>query len=220
MCKLRGKSRNVWRKAASKVEQGEPDQSQPAGRADRTAYHSSNCQETPLPFPYYSSNMSTDDLAFLNDVLGSQAAPPNSSGDDGADGGADGRQVNGGTITSNDSSAAPGHQQTPNLASLQPILQALKISAISEEDLANMSDDSISAMLAKLDEANLVTDGLESRLDQLLGQLDGMLENLETSSADEVEQEIEASVTEVQSGRIDEQDNVVNGQIVNHKEES
>lgn len=157
--------------------------------------------------------MSSDDLAFLNDVLASQAAPPAPSSSDTAGGAG---QLNGHSSSTDDTAT----KQTSDVASLQPILQALKISVTSEEDMANMSDESIAAMLAKLDEANLVTDGLESRLDQLLGQLDGMLENLETSSADVVEREIETSVLEVESGRIDEQDNVVNGQIVNHKLDS
>lgn len=161
--------------------------------------------------------MANDDLAFLNDVLAGQGS--NASADADA-GGAP--QTNGQTSDSASESIPrpPAQAGVPDLASLQPILQALKISASSEEDLANMSDESISALLAKLDEANLVTDGLESRLDQLLGQLDGMLESLESSTADVVEQEIEVSVREVETGRADVEDNVVNGQIVNHNAES
>jgi hypothetical protein len=161
--------------------------------------------------------MSNDDLAFLNDVLGSQAAPSNSSST-GAGGGTAG-QVNGSSSNTNDT-PQPARSQTADLGSLQPILQALKISTTSEQDLENMSDETISAMLEKLDEANLVTDGLESRLDQLLGQLDGMLESLETSSADEVEQEIEHSVQEVEEGLKEQEENIVNGQLVNHNAES
>lgn len=153
--------------------------------------------------------MSSDDLAFLNDTLASQAASNN-----GGSGGASSHQVNGNSQTG---VAIAESNQVPDLASLQPILQALKISSASEEDPENMSDEAISALLDKLDEANMVTDGLESRLDQLLGQLDGMLENLETSTAEVVEQKIELSVQEAEEGANDAKEDIVNGQIVNHK---
>lgn len=157
--------------------------------------------------------MSSDDLAFLNDVLAAQAAPATTA----SAGGATDRQVNGhsDTVPSNGNEA----RQAPDLASLQPILQALKISASSEADLENMSDETISALLEKLDEANLVTDGLESRLDQLLGELDGMLENLETSNPDAVEKEIESSVHDVAETVADAKEDIVDGQLVNHEKD-
>lgn len=161
--------------------------------------------------------MANDDLAFLNGILASQG---NSSADAAAAGG--GAPQANGQASADDTTATQTSAlgSVPDMASLQPILQALKISAGSEEDLANMSDESISALLAKLDEANTVTDGLESRLDHLLGQLDGMLESLESSNADAVEQEIEVSVQENEAGRANEEDSVVNGQMVNHNAKS
>lgn len=154
--------------------------------------------------------MSSDDLAFLNDVLATQAASSTA-------GGAHQPQVNGhNDDTTKATNNSEAKQAVPDLASLQPILQALKISASSDADLENMSDETISALLEKLDEANLVTDGLESRLDQLLGDLDGMLESLESSNPDAVEREIEESVSQIVESTDDAKDDTVNGQLVNH----
>ena len=154
--------------------------------------------------------MSSDDLAFLNEVLATPSSSAHSTGGGAAP------QVNGQTTTSSNNVNNESKQAPADLASLQPLLQALKISASSEADLENMSDETISALLEKLDEANLVSDGLESRLDQLLGDLDGMLENLESSNPDAVEREIEVSVAEVVETVEDRKEDTVNGQLVNH----
>lgn len=165
--------------------------------------------------------MAANDLDFLNDVLsahGSSSDAANADADAGRASAGGAPEGDGQTSTSTTTAGTLAKDSVSDMSSLQPILQALKISAGPEGDLATMSDESISAMLAKLEEANLVTDGLESRLDQLLGQLDGMLESLETSTADVVEQEIESSVEEVETGRAGEEDNVVNGHIVNRND--
>ena len=63
--------------------------------------------------------------------------------------------------------------------SLQPLLDALAVSSISEEDLNALDDSSVTALLQKIDQADHVSAEMEKRLDNLLGDLDGLLESLE-----------------------------------------
>jgi len=158
--------------------------------------------------------MSSDDLAFLNQVLGTPTTSTNASSSTISGAGQANGHTDGQSNTGNDDQSKKA--SASDLASLQPILEALKVSASSEEDLENMSEESINALLAKLEEADLVTDGLESRLDQLLGELDGMLESLETSSADAVETKIEETVEDERALKPHGED-VMNGKLVNHK---
>lgn len=77
------------------------------------------------------------------------------------------------------------------MAALQPILDALKAADTQDVsnadgvdvDLSQLDEASIKAMLDKLDMAGKAADGIEARLDSLLGELDGMLEGLEAVQA-------------------------------------
>ena len=101
----------------------------------------------------------SDDLDYLNDILNKPAASSASS--------------NGVSTTT---SAPP-----LDMAALKPILDALKAAnGTSDDDLSQLDEASIGTMLAKLDQAGVAADGIEARLDSLLGELDGMLEGLET----------------------------------------
>lgn len=55
-----------------------------------------------------------------------------------------------------------------------------------EGDEDEMSEASMRDLLAKLSEADLAADGIESRLDELLGTLDGLLSGLEGLHGDKV----------------------------------
>jgi hypothetical protein len=157
--------------------------------------------------------MSNDDLAFLNQVLSTSTASTTAPSATSSGAG----QTNGVRHSTRDGDQSK-KASVPDLTSLQPVLEASKVSASSEEDLQNMSEESIDALLAKLEEADLVTDGIESRLDQLLGELDGMLESLETSNADVVEAKIEETVQEERILKPHDED-IVDGKLVNHKSE-
>lgn len=173
--------------------------------------------------------MANDDLSYLNGVLGAPSTANNA--------GPGNNQVSGASTASSSAAAASDTTTTTTAAegvngnvtasdalqspldmtSLQPILQALKVSLSNDEEFENMSDESISALLAKLDNADLVTDGLENRLDQLLGELDGMLESLESSSADGVEKEIEDAVNKSSKDSSSTTGDVLeDGKLVNH----
>ena len=76
-------------------------------------------------------------------------------------------------------SASTQNQQPPDWAA---IVDGLKLrsglSDASEEELANLDEASVAALLQKLEQADVVSDAMERRLDALLGDLDGLLGGL------------------------------------------
>ena len=70
-------------------------------------------------------------------------------------------------------------QQQPDWAAM---VDGLKLSSglsdASEEHLANLDEASVTALLQKLEQADVVSDAMERRLDALLGDLDGLLGGL------------------------------------------
>ncbi|CAD6585224.1 MAG: hypothetical protein CYPHOPRED_002995, partial [Cyphobasidiales sp. Tagirdzhanova-0007] len=74
-----------------------------------------------------------DDLSYLNAVVAPDAAQSASPSE----------------------AMPPAQSFTTTTASLQPLLDALRISSTSEEDLSQLDDASVSALLEKLDQADL-----------------------------------------------------------------
>ncbi|KAK4047586.1 hypothetical protein OIO90_006127 [Microbotryomycetes sp. JL221] len=60
------------------------------------------------------------------------------------------------------------------LSSLQSTLQH-----VSMQDVDNLDDEAVEQLLRRMEEADKAAEGLEGRLDQLLGQIDGMLDVLD-----------------------------------------
>lgn len=115
----------------------------------------------------------SEDLSYLNNVLAagtsSQSAPTASS-----------------TLSStsfpnamSDLSGRSSVLLQSSITDLQPFLDALRISAVSEDELSLLDDANVSTLLQKMDQADLASGEVEKRLDSLLGELDGMLETLE-----------------------------------------
>jgi len=113
-----------------------------------------------------------DDLSYLNDVLGS-------SGNSTASTNGSGSSVTASSL--NAGNAPASSTDVLSDAALQPILEALR--GATEEDIANLDDESMALLLQKLEQADVASDEMEKRLDRLLGQLDGMLDTLQEDTA-------------------------------------
>lgn len=88
------------------------------------------------------------------------------------------------TVTSDESnSSAPTSTVPPTLPAdspLAPLFNSLSLSLPTdptddESEESGLDEESINALLAKMEQADLAADGLEGRLDSLLKSLDGML---------------------------------------------
>ena len=109
-------------------------------------------------------------------------------------------------------------QQQPDWAAM---VDGLKLSSglsdASEEHLANLDEASVTALLQKLEQADVVSDAMERRLDALLGDLDGLLGGLavpdtDSDSAQQQAGGARASEQEQEQGKGDNQETVdVNG---------
>lgn len=135
-----------------------------------------------------------DDLTYLNSVISSSSSAPSAS-------------LNGVSATTSSTSSSSSPPPPPlDMAAIQPILDALRLSnGADADDEQQLDEASIGAMLAKLDQAGVAADGIEARLDSLLGELDGMLEGLEAiqpKGSLDAEQEVTAG----HSGSLAEQE--------------
>jgi hypothetical protein len=112
-----------------------------------------------------------DDLSYLSDVLGSSSSSTASTNGSGSSA----------TASLNAGNANASSTDVLSDAALQPILEALR--GATEEDIANLDDESVALLLQKLEQADIASDEMEKRLDRLLGQLDGMLDTLQEDTA-------------------------------------
>ncbi|KAK4047534.1 hypothetical protein OIV83_005321 [Microbotryomycetes sp. JL201] len=72
------------------------------------------------------------------------------------------------------SRVAPGSDLAPLLASLQATLRDVSV-----QDIDSLDDEAVEQLLKRMEDADQAAQGLEGRLDHLLGEIDSMLDVLE-----------------------------------------
>ena len=102
--------------------------------------------------------------------------------------------------------AMPNGSQAPadlhaDIALLQSLLKDDSLSG----DLENLDESTIDELLQRLDTADGIAQGVESRLDGIIGNLDGLLKSLERHEQGEKS----GAVTEVEQGRESVKERVV-----------